>query len=62
MGMFMRRFGYKIGIHVGLALFSIGKSTIRACMPGKLVGLDKLLCRSDTLLAGSGVSWPAHTS
>ena len=24
MGIFMRRYGYKIGIHVGLALFSIG--------------------------------------
>lgn len=25
MGIFMRRYGYKIGIHVGLGLFSIGK-------------------------------------
>lgn len=24
MGMFMRRYGYKRGIHVGLTLFSIG--------------------------------------
>jgi FHS family L-fucose permease-like MFS transporter len=24
MGIFMRRFGYKVGIHVGLTLFSIG--------------------------------------
>jgi fucose permease len=28
MGIFMRRYGYKIGIHVGLGLFSIGKRVI----------------------------------
>jgi len=25
MGIFMRKYGYKVGIHVGLGLFSIGK-------------------------------------
>jgi len=25
MGMFMRRYGYKVGIHVGLGLFSTGE-------------------------------------
>jgi FHS family L-fucose permease-like MFS transporter len=24
MGLFMRKYGYKLGIHIGLALFSIG--------------------------------------
>lgn len=28
MGIFMRKYGYKVGIHVGLALFSIGKQLI----------------------------------
>ncbi len=38
MGIFMRRYGYKAGIHVGLGLFSIG-AVVR---PGAIPQLSEL--------------------
>lgn len=52
-GLFMRRFGFKNGIHVGLALFSLGTimywpSAVTFSFPGLVV------C---TFITASGLAW-----
>ena len=56
MGIFMRRYGYKIGIHVGLALFSIGMVTSYYCRFVADTVYLMTIRRGCTFLARSSVS------